>query len=274
MRALLLSAFLAAAWPLLAYADDLDVPKQSIVGADNPIPLGELADLTLSALGKTPKDMVSYSATWKIIDLRTGLEKRVRADGHGVYFSSGLQNTKLKAICAVTYLYVIKGPDGKMSGASSRTVVLIKDVVIGDDTPTPPGPGPGPGPKPPVPPVPPAPLPDGKYKLAKYVYDAAMTKVPEKTRAKGCAAMADATRGVAAAIAAGTVVSVEDALKKVHDANAAALKDSVGSVADFQALAQDLQEHLFALYKDGKLVALRDFGAAFNEIADGLAAVK
>ncbi len=85
----------------------------------------------------------------------------------------------------------------------------------------PPQPPPGPGPQPPPQPPPgPAPVPAGTYGLTKIAYDAAM-QIPASKRAIVGEALADNFEGTSAAIAAGTVRSVNDANKSLGEKNRA-----------------------------------------------------
>ena len=49
-------------------ATDFVVPQQKIVGAESPVPLGELVDLTVSPIKDPPKHFVSCSIAWKVFD--------------------------------------------------------------------------------------------------------------------------------------------------------------------------------------------------------------
>lgn len=144
-----LAVCLLCLWPLPAWATDFVVPKQAIIGAEKPVPLGELVDLSLSPLAEKPPHLVSVSASWKVLDVAGGQEKRVRDYEGGVFFGAGIKKCKLKAIVAVTYLYAVKGDDGTVGEVAVRTVFLMQDVQIGEDLPEPdPEPGPNPDPEP------------------------------------------------------------------------------------------------------------------------------
>jgi hypothetical protein len=129
------------------FATDFVVPKQAVVGAEKPIPLGELVDLSLSPLEEKPPHLVGVTSTWKVFDA-AGQEKRVREYSGGIFFGAGIRKTKLKAVVAITYLYAVKKEDGTVQEVATRTVLSTQDVVIGDDGIPDPKPGPDPNPNP------------------------------------------------------------------------------------------------------------------------------
>jgi len=90
----------------LSLAENFIIPEQKIVGAELPIPLGELVDLSISPVQSAPKFLVSTTYAWKVFDGYA--EKRIRNYENGVFFGSGIQAKKLKVIVAITHLYVIR----------------------------------------------------------------------------------------------------------------------------------------------------------------------
>ena len=90
----------------IAFAENFIIPEQKIVGAELPIPLGELVDLSISPVQSAPKFLVSTTYAWKVFDGYT--EKRIRNYENGVFFGSGIQAKKLKVIVSITHLYVVK----------------------------------------------------------------------------------------------------------------------------------------------------------------------
>jgi hypothetical protein len=133
--------------------------------------------------------------------------------------------------------------------------------VVNVDGSTPPGPGP-------TPPTPgPVPLPDGKYKLAAQARDW-MSTVPADHRGKA-KDLANSFRGVASAIAAGTMKRPEDVLAATKSSNNAALGSSMDAWKPWGA---KLQTALEKADTDGTLRTIDDYKVAWNEIADGLEA--
>lgn len=244
---------------------------QKITGADVPVPLGELVDLSVTPLKDVPNlekssyawrvyDFDSQSGEWKI--------KRVRTSGDGVFFGAGIISKKLKVFCIATHLFIEREGD-KIKSASTKTVILETDIVVGDK----PEPNPGPGPKPPKPNPSPS-FPEGQFGLAKWAYENSSLVKDDGARLSGALALSKSFGSIASAIAANAIKTPEDALKKAVASNDAALdKDGIKRAAwgDF---GKALQEKLYGLYKDKKLNTVKDYQTAFTEIKEGLEAVK
>jgi len=150
-------------------------------------------------------------------------------------------------------------------------------VPVPTPIPTPPAPVPGPGPnvdpsptpKPPTPPPAPAPeLPAGDFdRLPARVRDLAMS-VNSPTRAAECAKLADALEGIAAQIAAGTLVGPQT----IVNALGVALSGSVTPAWD--DCRAKLVDSLKSLYMTGKLKTPAAWSAMLREVVSGLRAVK
>ena len=89
LLACLLTAF-ALPGPIGVDSDKYQVPKQTIVGAEKPIPLGELVDLSLSPIDPKPANLVQYAVSWQVFlttatsttataSTRTGLDAPLHA---------------------------------------------------------------------------------------------------------------------------------------------------------------------------------------------------
>lgn len=248
------------------YADEFVVPVQKIevnsgVGGEI-VPLGEVVQLNISNIEKKPDFLNREVVSWKVYD--GGKEKFFfKKDDKTIYFGTGIKSRTLKVFAAVSYLY-IKTNEDKSQTIEVKNVFLTKDVVIGDpDNPAPPEPGPNPEPKPePV-------LPDGKYKLAKSVYD-----LGKSNSAAGAQALAKSFRGMASKYAA-VNMSLTDFLTGTTAANKQALADAkVSDVDKWDAFGTAFQDVIFNLYKNGTVRTKEDFIAAWNEIATGLEAIK
>jgi hypothetical protein len=245
----------------LTFAENFIVPEQKIVGAELPIPLGELVDLSISPIQSTPKFLVSTTYAWKVFDGYT--EKRIRNYENGVFFGSGIQAKKLKVIVSITHLYIVKENE-KLLEAATRTNFISTDVFIGEEEPSTP-----------VEPEAEPEFGESKYQLSKFVYDGVKSiKLSKSDRAKQCAAIASSFDGIAAAIAAGTIATLEDILKKTAESNRFALTKSGGDRAKWESLFTEIQEKLFDLYKTNKMQTKEDFAIAWREISSGLKLVK
>jgi len=109
------------------FAENFVIPEQKIVGAEVPIPLGELVDLSISPIQSTPKFLVSTTYSWKVFD--GYIEKRIRNYENGVFFGSGIQAKKLKVIVSITHLYVVKDNE-KLLEAATRTILFQQMFLL------------------------------------------------------------------------------------------------------------------------------------------------
>lgn len=245
----------------LTFAENFIVPEQKIVGAELPIPLGELVDLSISPIQSAPKFLISTTYSWKVFDGYT--EKRIRNYENGVFFGSGIQAKKLKVIVSITHLYIVKDNE-KLLEAATRTNFISTDVFIGEQEPDVPV-------EPEVEPE----FTDSKYNLSKFAYEnAKLVKLSKQDKVKQCAAIAASFDGIAAAIAAGAITTLEDILKKTAESNKSALTRSGGDKVKWEPLFTGIQERLFDLYKTNKMQTKEDFSIAWGEISSGLKLIK
>lgn len=238
-------------------ATDFVVPQQKIVGAEAPVPLGELVDLTISPIKDPPKHFVSYSVAWKVFD--GDKEKRVREYQDGIFFGAGVVSKRMTALVAITYLYAVKDAD-KTTEITTKTVIISTPVIIGED----PGPAPDPAAPDPV-------FPEAKYSLQKKAYSLAMTKVPAAIRKNTATAVAKSFEAMASAVAAGAIKEVDDLLKKTAESNRAAVG---ANKAAWEPFFKEMQDTLYSLYEGKQMVTATDFAEAWREVAAGLKSVK
>jgi hypothetical protein len=257
MNKILFSLLAAMLISSSSLATDFVVPQQKIVGAEAPVPLGELVDLTVSPIKDPPKHFVSCSIAWKVFD--GDKEKRVRESQDGIFFGAGVVPKRMTALVAITYLYVVKEGD-KTSEIATKTVIISSIVIIGED--------PGPTPDPSVPdPV----FPEGRYNLQKTAYSLAMGKVPAATRKGSATAVAKSFESMASAVAAGAVKEVDDLLKKTAESNRAAVG---ANKAAWEPFFKEMQDTLYSLYEGKQMVTATDFAEAWREVAAGLKSLK
>ena len=238
-------------------AADFVVPQQKIVGAESPVPLGELVDLTVSPIKDPPKHFVSCSIAWKVFD--GDKEKRVREYQDGIFFGAGVVPKRMTALAAITYLYVVKEGD-KTIEIITKTVIISSLVTIGEDL------DPAPDPAAPEPS-----FPEARYNLHKKAYSLAMGKVPAAARKGSAAAVAKSFESMASAVAAGAIKEVDDLLKKTAESNRAAV--GANKVA-WEPFFKEMQDTLYSLYEDKQMVTATDFAEAWREVASGLKSVK
>ena len=238
-------------------ATDFVVPQQKIVGAEAPVPLGELVDLTVSPIKDPPKHFVSCSIAWKVFD--GDKEKRVREYQDGIFFGAGVVPKRMTALAAITYLYVVKDGD-KTTEISTKTVIISSPVIIGEDL------GPDPEPSAPEPS-----FPEARYNLQKKAYSLATSKVPAAIRKGSAAAVAKSFESMASAVAAGAVKEVDDLLKKTAESNRAAVG---ANKAAWEPFFKEMQDTLYSLYESKQMLTATDFAEAWREVAAGLKSVK
>ena len=257
MNKILFSVFAAVLISSSSLATDFVVPQQKIVGAEAPVPLGELVDLTVSPIKDPPKHFVSCSIAWKVFD--GDKEKRVREYQDGIFFGAGVVPKRMTALVAITYLYVVKEGD-KTTEITTKTVILSSPVIIGED------PSPSPDPAAPEPS-----FPEARYNLHKKAYSLAMSKVPAATRKGAATAVAKSFESMASAVAAGTIKEVDDLLKKTAESNRAAVG---ANKAAWEPFFKEMQDTLYSLYEGKQMVTASDFAEAWREVAVGLKSVK
>ncbi len=251
--------------------DKYPLPKQSIVGAEKPIPLGELVDLGLSPIENKPANLVASAVDWKVFE--GNVPKRVRPTGDGIFFGAGVQPKKLLVIASVSYLYVTKEGD-KITDAQTRIQVLTTELQIGQSEPIPgPTPTPTPGPGPAPTPTPTPTLPDGRFGLAKTSFLLATSKVAAP-REKAALAISEAFESIASSVAAGAYKTGDAILKATKDANNSALASANLSPEPWEEFGTELQKVLYEMYKTKKITTAEDYADAWREIATGLKAVK
>lgn len=238
-------------------ATDFVVPQQKIVGAEAPVPLGELVDLTVSPIKDPPKHFVSCSVAWKVFD--GDKEKRVREYQDGIFFGAGVVPKRMTALVAITYLYVVKEGD-KTSEIVTKTVIISSPVIIGED------PGPDPEPSAPEPT-----FPEARYDLQKKAYSLAINKVPAAIRKGSATAVAKSFESMASAVAAGAIKEVDELLKKTAESNRAAVG---ANKAAWEPFFKEMQDVLYSLYESKQMVTASDFAEAWREVAAGLKSIK
>lgn len=278
MRNYFLSIVSVCILTAISFAQDFTIPKQTITGAETPIPLGELVILKPSSFEKTPNlEKVTY--TWLVFEIdKKGqiVEKsRVDQDDKGkLSFGAGIKNKKLKVYLIPTYHFVVKEKD-VITKTDSITSKLVVDVQLGEDAPNP-NPEPEPDPDVPTPPKPNPPAPDSseKFSAALPVWENAMKITDKNNRIKGATVLSKSYNGVASQIAAGTLKTPEKILAELADSNRRMLDDEKVSRDAWDNWSKFASEFTFKLYEDNKLNSDSDYAQLFREISRGLSYVK
>lgn len=276
----------------ISYGADFksNVPKQEIFlykdgdlsSTKEPVQTGEIIEFVIPNIKETdkPKDLVNVNYNWKLYEVKydkEGKEYRVFRKsyrplsdnplGNSVLFSTGNRATKFFVEVSASYVFAVLKDDKKLDvTVVSKNIENYIKVI--SDTPTPPEPGPDPpNPDNPV-------FPDGKYKLSKLVYDSVMKSVPAEKRQIGADASSKAYKSVSAAIAAGTIKTIQDGLKEAKKANDSNLSTAGIPVGTWNAFGLVLQNYIYDLYDKNQLLTVSDLRDAFLEISVGLDKVK
>ena len=262
----------------LTYVPPIPQPdslKPEIIGAEVPIPLGDVAVLKAIPFQKIPSNLIGLSYNWKIYepDLRERIV--IGSEKSEISFGVGIKPRRLLAVCSINYCFRFQA--FRLDKIIARTILLHKIIQVGEGPePVPPGPNP-----PPIPPVPPNPnpepepaFPDGQFKLAKFSYDMAKKTVKVEWRQKGGIALSDSFNNIASAIAAGGFKTPPEILKASKIANQQALDMARIPRTEWDGFFIALQEELYALYMSNKLTTAAHYRIAFSEIAVGLSKVK
>lgn len=192
-----------------------------------------------------PAEVKAEPGSWVVVSPKTDAVSVVYVglDGLAAFPSSELKDPRklvVNASKAGRFRFVAVGTLKDEQATAAFT------IVVGDAPPTP-----GPGPV----------LPDGPLGLRKASRDGA-AKVGDKAAAKK---LATAQRSVASAVMAGGLTTPADILAAWREANRAAA-DAVA----WKPWADSVTPALSKLHADGKLADKTAWGAAFNEMADGL----
>jgi hypothetical protein len=237
-------------------AGEFVAPTQTILGAEQPVPLGELVFLTVSPIKEKPANLEKVEYQWKVFD-GDAEKTNWKADKDGIYFGTGLTPKKMKVFLVATYLFVVKDGD-KVKEVAVRTNFLSVVVQLGDGVIQPPQPHQPEEPE----------VKDGSFGLAKGVYLEA-----RKVRI-GAKELAGSFRGIASAVANGTLKDPKAILANLKKSNNSALQAAGIQPERWDPFGEWLEEKLWTLYQDGKLSKPADYAAAFEEIVVGLSAVR
>lgn len=239
------------------FSQDRVIPEQKIVGAEKAVPLGEIVFLSLSKVDSPPAGYVKYHVSWKVMDGGKERTFRTMPDG-SIFFGTGVTKRTVTVYACVSYLYEER-KDNQLVSADVRSNLVVAQVQIGD----------GVIPPPPNPDNPDPVFPDGKYKLASTVYKIAKEKVAAEDR-PAALELAKSFRKKAQDIKDGKHTKVEDILTETTKSNRDALDKAGVTRAKWDVFFSTLQEDIYKLYQDKKLVAPADYVIAWNEIAEGL----
>lgn len=251
------------------------IPKQDIVGIEEPVPTGDIVILRVSPI----QDKVEYlkSVEYRWIIIRDGkIVTRFIAMNDSIVFGAGSDpNVDIKVFLIRAYNYEITEElttkDDKKVKVVKESGMRLADPIIAQVKLR--------GPNPPVPPpnpVDPDPIfPIGRFDLAKVSYNAVkqVTALDSARRVQAARALARSYSSIASSIRAGAITNPKKALEETKAANDIALRD-LGIRGEFEPWDQALKSVLVNLNSSGKLKTMDDFATAWDEIAQGLNAAK
>lgn len=241
------------------------VPSIKIVGAETPIPYGELVQIDAEVTGKGD-NIISEKYSWRVYDKDFNI-KRARIEGKSVIFGSGVKKAKFLVTFVATYTFVDKDAEGKITGTETVVTDPTEVIVnIGDDKPVPPDPD---VPDPDVPPTPPKPLPDSPLGLVQPSISAFDTMEAEN-KAVIAKIVGDNYNLIKNKIAGKKITSLAEAYKQLSELNGAGLRANKANFAEWNTWDQSIKKAVYDLYLAKKLTVLEDYIGAFAEIANSL----
>lgn len=237
------------------FGADFTVPAVTIEGVGK-CPLGELVCLKPSQFEKTA-DLLKVSYQWVLTENgKEVTDKKVLTEGNAIIFGSGVRNRTIQVQLLCGFLF----QSADKSQVDVRVKLLSADLVIGDE-------------QPPTPPVPPTP--DIKSELGKQVYGwAQKVQLSQGDKVKSAAALVKSFREQATKCEEGEYTKLEDALKASATANQEALRTAGISPTPWMEFFKELQTCLYSQYQAKKLVAPKDLSILFDQVTQGLMAVK
>lgn len=239
------------------FSQDRIIPDQKIIGTDKAIPLGDIVFLSLSKIENPPVGYSKHHASWKVIDNGKERSFLTMPDG-SIFFGTGVTKRTVTVYACVSYLYEDR-KDNQLVSADVRSNLIVAQIQIGD----------GIIPPPPNPDKPDPVFPDNKYKLASTVYKIAKEKVATEDRTAALE-LAKSFRKKAQDIKDGKHTKIEEILSETTKSNRDAIDRSGVTRVKWDAFFSTLQEDIYKLYQDRKLVTPTDYAIAWNEIAEGL----
>lgn len=239
--------------PVLAVDDEYDVPNPEIQGADSPIPVGGLVNLSIKPWDERPEDLASVKYNWTVLPSK---EVVTWPDGSRILFGTGNTATTYVVVMTASYVFTEKDPEGKITEIAQRTVTKIKAVQITGGTGTPPvNPGPG----------------NGLTGLAKSAHDwvAMVNASPTYTAVAvkaDAAKLAASFRSIADKIQNGQITDVSTILAQTKASNDAAIANRDAWLPWFTQMSQYLQQ----AYGNNTIKTMQQFEQAWRDIATGL----
>lgn len=266
----------SAAPPEKAYAP----PSIRLIAPEGPVAYGDMV-IVQAAIDKTnlPPDLVDVRHQWVVLE--DGKKKTVLIwpDGTQIFFAAGMQPRQFTVVLDTDCFYQTKEGDVIKTAGMASPEPLVATITVGSGPSPPPPPPIPPGPDPAPTPIPGPVLPAGRFGLAQFTFDALTgdVSIQPGDKVKLARALAPSFSKIAAQIAA--LAEFKDVEGKVlpvlKASNAAAIAASGVPVASTLPFKLALNGQLDTLWNtQHQIQTADDFGDAFREIAQGLAAFK
>lgn len=243
--------------PLVA-DDKYPPPVPEIVGAESPIPYGEVVQLWVKPLTKKPDHLHSVTYAWSVLPQKNFV---VWPDSTRILFGSGTKPQTYAVVLNASYVFVVPG-EGSKSEIVQRSINKVQTVQIGD------GAAAGPDELPPATP--------NLTGTAKQVYEWTSTVIvgadySEETFRNDAALIAKNFGDIAAAIGKNdpkltSVIEVLRATKKVND-------EKINNRAAWTQWFANTSELIQQMNNTGILKTSKDCQSVWVEISEGLMAV-
>lgn len=243
---------------------DSQVPKVSIIGADKPIPVGELVVLD-AVIDSKPANLYSISYAWTVLPKR---DVMVWPDGTKAIFGTGTRNKSYTVILTTSFVFTVKDSD-KITDIVQRSSTQTILVGIDDGLGSPPT-----DPTPPIKPEEPTgggadtPLLTGLSKLSS---DWTSLVVRNDTNQEedikiDAANLAKAFRSAADQIDNGALTDINSIMSTSKSLNDGAIKHKLEWLPWFAKVSEFIESS----YRDGSMREVSQYSKAWKEIAVGL----
>lgn len=243
---------------LLVLATTTPTPATVIVAPETAVAPGNLVKLSVKPIEKT-ENLVSVAYSWVVFP-EVSEDNREESDDHTRFsFGSGLSAGVFHVTVVASYVFKTGEEINQIQTRTDAEVAIAEPPPL-PKPPIKPVPTPTPDPVPtPVAPV----LPDGKYKLSKYMYDLCKNMPPAQ-----CKRLADAFSSIAKNAREGSYQSKAQVISAIAQSN----RDALG--ADLEAW-KPLLDHLAATVNTMRsvIVSVQDAGVMCEELATGLYAL-
>jgi hypothetical protein len=238
----------------LVVVDGVVKPRVVIVGAEQPIELGEVVILKAELKDAQSKYAKEVKYNWEVIG------KKYLANGNGIVFGAGVKNAEIPVSLKVELTYEIEGKTVKKE-AKEDVKVKIGDNEPEPEPPTPPGPDPNPSPGP-------------SSEIGKLVAQWIEDDLERAYLKKSKVCIVYGINQTIDSYNKGEIANATQLLTTLRQSNNLFLHNSGFVPQKWDKWSIKLQEYLYNEYKTGKLTRMPDYVTYLKNIAEGLESVK